>query len=481
MRTTVARIAASGLRIPKWLVPATALLLLLMQASFFYPGSYIIDSDDQLAQAQTGQFNDWHPALMAMFWRLLIQLTGTPASMFLLQWACYWLGFALIADALVRTGRVKTGLAVLAMALFPYLQFFNRIMTKDAQLSAALLMAFGLVFWFRVQQQRVPGPALAAAGGFMAYAVLVRANGAFAVAPLLLYCVAGQLKFNYKKTLLACALITGGGLLTSLVVQKYVIQAKPTQPIRSLQLFDLVGIAKNSRDMRFLAPLGPITQANVDHCYTAYWWDSLAPWAGCNKVFSARLMNAEFHAIPSDRDIYPVSSELSGLWLHAIAAHPLAYLEHRLKLFNSAINFMVPPVARRFGKYYIVVESKDIREDYLRKSFVTWPVLWLGSAALVLTALRRKNDGAAADAAKLLAASSLIYGSAYLVIGVASEARYMYWSILASMLALALSAGAIRLRLKERDGASVAALGAVGLILILGFAARLGDWTFIMS
>lgn len=452
----------------------------MLQVAVDYPGGYIVDSTDQLNQARTGTFNDWHPAAMAMFWRFLIQLTGTPVALFMVQWGCYWLGFGLIADGLVRSGRARTGLAVMAAALFPYLHYLNKIMSKDSQLSAALLVAFGLIFWFRIQQKNVPKTAVIVAAVLMTYAALVRVNGAFALGPLVLYCFPGSRKFSYKKILIASLLITAGGLLISLNVQKHVIRAKETQPVRSLQIFDLVGIAKNSGDLKLLAPLGPITQADVDRCYTAYWWDSIAPWGGCN-FFSAKLMNTEFHAITSDRDIYSPNIELRRLWMNAIIAHPLAYAEHRLKLFNAATNFIVPAMVRRFGKNWIEIGPNSIKEDYVRKNFMTWPVLWLAVGVLILVALSRQERGFNTYPAVLLAASGTIYGSAYLLIGVASESRYMYWSILACVLALLLSLGSIKVRLKERDAATMGMLVLIALVLVLGFAARLGDWRFLLS
>ncbi len=94
----------------------------VVSAWLFYPGMMSPDSVEQLAQAVTADFTDWHPPIMAGVWWGLMRPFGAPpppwsAALFLdLQLLAYWGIWALAARALRRRSprAVVPWLAVMA-------------------------------------------------------------------------------------------------------------------------------------------------------------------------------------------------------------------------------------------------------------------------------------------------------------------------------------------------------------------------------
>lgn len=462
------------------LASGLALLVIAALAGINYPGNYTFDTVDQLHQATTGLFNDWHPPLMAYVWRILISLTGQQSSLFLFQHFIYWGAFGLIANALIRIGNRKIGFFVFLVGLFPVFIYINGLVVKDSQMGASFLASFAIIFWFKVQKLRIPVTLGILAALLLTYGTLVRSNSVFALGPLLIYFFSGKYHFRYAKTILLTLPIALAGIFLSVIVNSTIPGLAKTQPIRSLQIFDLIGIARYSGDVAALSEITPLTHAEITRCYTAYWWDSVSPWGTC-PAFSAKFMNKEYKEILSDRDVYPLSSKLTPMWISAITHHPAAYVQHRIRHFNAELNFIVPALERRYGKTFFTADEAEIRKDYAKKNFSTWPVFWYFISILVLTALRHTSLNSRNHAAILLACSGLTYGFAYLIIGVASDSRYMYWTMLTSFIGLVLVFDQIYLRLKNRDTPTLLALFAIVGCIILGLAARLGNWQFMLA
>jgi hypothetical protein len=79
--------------------------------------------------------------------------------------------------------------------------------------------------------------------------------------------------------------------------------------------------------------------------------------------------------------------------------------------------------------------------------------LWLAIGAgllLQLASARSVRRSASIDAALALLLSSLPYSLAYLVIGVGTELRYVFWSLLAIVTALVISLSELSVPLSRR-------------------------------
>src|SRR5207244_5079051 len=88
----------------------------------FSPGFMSPDSFSQLGQALGLEpVSDGHPPIMALLWRGLIIMTGTPASMAVLQAVVLWAALWVLAWCVYgRTGSRPGSLAVLGLGLAPH-------------------------------------------------------------------------------------------------------------------------------------------------------------------------------------------------------------------------------------------------------------------------------------------------------------------------------------------------------------------------
>ena len=350
-----------------------------------WPGALIGDSLVQLREIQAGRITDWHPPLMAVIWRAL---GATPQAMLLVQVPIYWAGVALIADQLRRETSGKWGFAILLVGLTPMSLLYLGTVQKDTLLVAFLTLTTGLCLRFGRWPALVPG----------LLAALTRANAIFAVPALFVT------KQRLLPTLAICAATSLALLPASRFVNHSVLGAERSHVEKALQLFDMAGIERYSGRQ--------ILGSSISRCYSVFYWDTLD--YDCEA----------FSRTPDD---------LTGAWLNAIRAEPVAYLQHRLNHFNHTIFFLVPPLQECV---YVPQHHKNCRsggdsllKDAALRNALLWPVTWLVIGASLLF-LRL------AEPARMLTLSAMLYGLGYIIVGVAAGFRYFYWTEFAIQLAL---------------------------------------------
>lgn len=404
---------------------AIALLLAAANLAVGWPGTLTPDSKSQLSQVITGVFTDWHPPLMAVIWSLI---GGTVPSMLTLQIGLHWFGFWALAEALRRDDAGKWAWAMLALGLTPIAVKYTGVIQKDSLLASFFISAFGLA---ALKSGHKLGLIIGAAGA------LCRANGVFALPPLLLT------RFSGLKLLPAigmCVVVAAVLIPISSVVNHALFRAERTGVERSVQLFDLAGIARFSGDNSFL----PQGAEGAERCYTPLFWDALVD-PGC-----ARL-----------NDLPP---SLTGAWFQGITSHPIAYAKHRLSHFNRTIFFIVPPMQQCVEApthHQCDFSKRGLIIDFITKNALLWPATWLAIGFVLMF-------GNLHPVSRALNLSGMLYGSAYLVVGVAADFRYFYWTELAVQSAIVFQLGkAGRLTHWKLLTATVAA------VWIIGYSARL--------
>jgi len=237
-----------------------------------------------------------------------------------------------------------------------------------------------------------------------------------------------------------------------------------------------MGIAVRSGDVGVLGDHAP-PMNKIEGCYTSYWWDTYSPWGICEDV------RHDLEYISDDPyQITPYLAERSALWRRAILKHPVAYMAHRLSHFNSSIYFFVPSVSYRYSKApelrsgRRVITQSDIYFDYLKKNFLFWPVFWLALGVCALPFLKQSVTAPPMiPCARALIMSGLLYSAAYLFVGVATETRYYYWSIMAIMLGIILASSEIAQQMREHASRRRFAVALVLAVLLIGFVARIAD------
>jgi hypothetical protein len=425
-------------------IATTAAFMAGANLTIWFPGESGPDSQSQYEQVVAGQLDDWHPPIMAWLWSIFRLLDDGNAPMFCFQVVFYWLGFGLIAITLARAGRTFAAWAILGVALLPPFLRLNVVLLKDVGMAVTFLSAFAALFWYRTRNREAPAAVAAMSLVLLFYGALVRANAVFAVVPLFIYVIRPQWLGRPWQLLVvsmpvALALIPAANLFNHRV-----LHAEPLGAIRSLQTFDITGIAFYSDDLAVFGPDISFTREEVTSCYKPCGWDSLSPWGECRFFWNRLAVSRDLQGVIQNLDGRSAmgakpNPDLLGLWVAAIMRHPLAYATHRLGNFSSEmtvqpyLNFNAEMIAPPYSVLYYAV---------------TAPALWLaiGAALLVqLAAARSLRRSTSTDAALALVLSSLPYSCAYLIIGVGTESRYLFWSLIAIFAAVVISGPELRM------------------------------------
>jgi hypothetical protein len=386
-----------------------------------FPGVMSWDSKEQYAQAVTGYFDDWHPPIMAWLWSALRLIAGGPGPLFFLHIFLYWFGFGLIALVLHNMNCRKTAWGIFGVALLPPFIRMNVGILKDVGLAVSFLASFAITFWFRVQDKKFRLIPLFIAAILLFYGILVRANGIFAGAPLIIYMVRPGLFGRPVRFLAVSLLIVFLAIPASNFFNHKIIGAVSSDSYHSLEIFDVAGIAYFSGDVSVFEQ-GNFSNDYIANCYVPMMWDTLDGRDKCNAVWNTPYANQ------------------TKMWLEAILHHPLAYAEHRFAHFNSELGFVVPrhhaadPVreAIKYGVPFHVepFTAKQRAVDYVEVNPFTAPVFAFVLGLVMLTIIYSKNPSLLDQGALCLFLSGLLYASGYLIVGVASDYRYQFWTML---------------------------------------------------
>jgi hypothetical protein len=402
--------------------------------AWFYPGVMNFDSRQQYDQAVSGIFTDWHPPVMAWLWSYLRLIADNSGPLFVLHIFFYWTGFGIIAATLGILKHTRAGWWVLALGLFPPLFGANADILKDVGMAVVFLAAFALAFAWRARAKPLPAGIGLIIAVLLVYGTLVRANSVFALPPLLIYAYFPKWIVKRFRLAVAAAVIIVLAIGGSGAVNRYLIRAEATHPLRALQIFDLVGIAYYSDDVSMLWPGTHYTIERIRECYSPLEWDVMGRFGKCSEFWNSS------------------TPEQGRTWALAILKHPMAYLEARMAYYNSNLYFLVPRHHTSKAAIEHVIAGTPIEPH--RLTTLEWIEDWLLTTsnplftpafALVLAVMilslslrtRLKNQPLAL-AAHVLALSATAYSLGYLFVGVASLARYHYWTLIAAYTAAAL-------------------------------------------
>ncbi|WP_404334099.1 hypothetical protein AB2M62_12315 [Sphingomonas sp. MMS12-HWE2-04] len=435
--------------------------------AFFWPGVAHYDTIAQYQQVVSGAYYDWHPPAMARLWSLF-HAAGWAGQgpMFLLQTALYWGGLGLLAAALAHGGARIAALAVLALGLWPPFLGWQAVVVKDGQMAGALLAATGLVAWKRLAGKPL-GLALPAILALFLYAVLVRANAVFAVAPLAVGLLTPWRWQEWPSRALLIGAATLAVLALSPAINQRLLGAEPSGVETTQPIFDLAGIAHRAGpDAVPLVPSETWRRLEAQRCHSSILWDIFSTGKRCD-FLQQGLTGQPRQAIVA-------------AWLRAIREHPAAYLSHRLAHWNATMRWFVPwhfpqavPQAASLPNGFGLaspdpqVAAYDRVAGWLANSPLGAPILAL-AVALAVLALARPAHSVAHGLAVPLALSATAMELSFLVVSIAGDWRYHLWS----MLAAGLSAILLLTRPLPRRAARIALAG-IALVALTSLGARL--------
>lgn len=200
-----------------------------------WPGELTTDTQTQLGEAIHGSITDWHPPITPWLWRLIGTTSG---AMLTLQVALHWFGIACLALSVNRAGSARWAWIMLLVGLSPISLFFITVIQKDMLLTSFFIAAFGLAAL--VRNNVAPG-----ALGFVG--TLARWNGIFAFPALF---------FVRRPTVSLVGMLTISAVAVAVLIpvtsfiNHDVLMARRTGVERSLQFYDLAGIAHYSATSR---------------------------------------------------------------------------------------------------------------------------------------------------------------------------------------------------------------------------------------
>ncbi len=389
----------------------------------FYPGIMTPDTLDQLTQANTQTFNDWHPPMMAWLWSLLNSVFPSASGFLFLDLCLLWFGLITIERSIDH----RYSPAVYLLGIMPFVINLSGMVWKDV--ATAYLLMWAVIFTFRSKSYwNLTGFALCIFLG-----IGVRYNSLFSCIPLIIgYFWLWNAQRNRslsKFRILAVSLVFFVAQLLCLNVFTYHwLKAERSTPQIVIMVDDLTYISNYIG--RSLVPginletLGRSAQVSVN-----------------DNVF-------RFNQFLDYRNV-------KESWNQAVREYPVIYLKFRAKVFlrflgvslTPPFDLTVPSQEYWLEHSYQSEQTNALRHGlgkYVRSSAKHLPYLFTGLfwLCLALTAfcvsLARPFRYRAVTLA--LSSSAVLNLASYVLVANAPYFRYYYWSIIATSLAVLLMA-----------------------------------------
>ncbi|HLL27795.1 MAG TPA: hypothetical protein VKT73_09115 [Xanthobacteraceae bacterium] len=411
-----------------------ALFAAILNFIAFYPGLFHHDAWAYFDSARTGDFTNWQPPLLGKLWIPLQAIWYGPQPMLVLFVAGYWSGFVLLALA-YEAERQTLAAWVFAAGLFPLALNFNGVLVKDTGMAVCLLLATGIAAALMRGAIKKRAATISAMWLFLVMGAFMRANALFALPPLLdLAGIASSIawaKTGWIKRTIAVFVIALAFAPAHILADRHIFRVHDIYPMSQLQIFDIGGITYFSGVDRFQGFFGPDFVARNHNCYRPEHWDSYG-WDVCEEVYE---------------NLKPQFGEpLTKMWLAALSADPLSYLTHRIAHFNRFLQIVCRDCK---AIVFTGMQSQNQNEFTFTPTFlyaaIDWaseaindspfgrPYVWLLICLAWSISSLAIPDPITRRITFMIAASGALYTSAYAVVGIASDFRYIYWTLLCAL------------------------------------------------
>lgn len=420
---------------------------------FFYPGFMSHDSFSQLLQARSGDYDDWHPPLMAFVWRQFEKIKEGPSLMLFLQESMLWLGLYLVSvELLKKSVSPIVVFLVCSLGLFPPVFLISGVIWKDLQFGSALLLAFALLIKVGRNTHKVK---LATAFILLLYAVAMRYNGLPALFPLFIYFsyhyfLPSHVKISYAqhaKVLVCSALLLLCVQVLQGVVSSVFLKPVPKYVHQFIFAYDFAGMHRLSPEHVSVPEL--IRTSEYSENKIQQFYSPLRP----DVLFFGGNAQLKYF---SDKESIEKSKQA---WLQAIREQPTTYLKQRWQLFSGLIgasgkscfiytdrmdgNSLGWDIKERWYHRFIQKKFAPLfdYERYRHSSSVIFlPLVWALCGVLALlrlwvcwSELSFRNESL------VLLSSGYLFLMPYFFVTLACDYRYVWWSVVAFILGSLLS------------------------------------------
>jgi hypothetical protein len=416
-----------------------AILGFLVSIRMFYPGLMSNDSVDQYSQALRFSFHDWHPPLMAFVWALINDWIPGPLGMLMLFCGLYWGALFLLSLSVSHYGK-RYAIAFLVLGFAPWAIGNLGAIWKDVFHAVLTLFAVGLAILAVGDGKQRRSKLGLAALVLLLIAAMVRFNALVALPPLL-WLFIGRPRLTNWKTLAVLAVVPMLVLVLSSVFTYGFLRAERTGAHSSLLIYDIGAISNATGINAFGQSFGPENEQKLTStCYDTSEWDTYA-WGSCSFVTPAIKASGLWG-----------SEALTRAWVQAIRNHPAEYVKHRFSHWWNLLwkpkNLLLSNMQSNSWGFEFTKSALHLTlerfTDIMGDVPFYRPGAWLIFALVLVAVAARRGAGPARDIVIALNVSAVLYLLSYLPIGVASDFRYAYWSILASWFSLPLLRIAIR-------------------------------------
>lgn len=402
----------------------------------FYPGYLSVDSAVQLWHARTGAYTSDHPVAMAMLWSWIDPVWPGSGGLFVLFVAGFWLALAWLAYELFPRGRPQA-LTVLIIGLWPANLALIAHVWKDVPTATCAVLAVALL----LRERRLPSARLR----WMLWAPLVvaclfRHNALPFVLPLLWYWSGRWPSLTDSSVRRVVATVTATAaiaLVAALPNHLPSVTQRAVWPL--LQTCDLAALSVRTDQM--LIPDSMQEQSLSLEELRAV----LKPYALITAFETRKLVIATFQDLTPQQ-----SNDLNRAWWSAWRQHPLEFIAHRAELTGLLLGLdqsampvsltvapgrVPPPVGPPVQAVWPWDAAVMRAVTYLGGTSLMagWPYVLLG-LMLILGAVRRRVH--ALFWPVLLSAA--LFAAPLPLVAASAEFRYLFWPIIAVMIALAL-------------------------------------------
>jgi hypothetical protein len=211
-----------------------------------------------------------------------------------------------------------------------------------------------------------------------------------------------------------------------------VLGATRQHPLQSIMVFDLGGISHFMRENQYPVTWTPAeTKLLLEGCYRPTEWDIYWRLAPCEFVM---------HKLEKDEKVFGTRT-MTNAWISAIFRHPVAYLEHRAGfmwnfLTGSNLTMWLADVERPDREVFLdrsaFVTLKHVH-DVLKPTPLFRAGTWLVGCIVICGLAWRRRETAEGAFAVGLCGTAAVYVATFFAVGVASDFRYGYFAVLATI------------------------------------------------
>ncbi|WP_295735662.1 hypothetical protein [uncultured Bartonella sp.] len=422
----------------------------------FYPGTVANDSFEMLKEAVHNNIGNWHSPLISRFFQLILSITSIKGIFVLVFMIPFFLGLYIIARNISKG--IFTGLLCIIILFIPPVFVFVPVALKDTYIASFAFLISALMIDGAISDKKRTAVFYAFSVFILVCCFYLRPNACFIAVPLLIAIFMGW-KTPIIYRYISCLVLVLCVIASTPLVNFKLLGARDDAPDFSLMIFDVAGTAKYSGVSTLPDIPGVPDQVNLfQKCYSPLQWDAVANWTGpdCNGVGYYF-----YHERDSGKErLMAARQELRKAWIAAITQHPVAYLKHRLAHFNRFIDYLgYEPVYRPiyittvgftvgygdpdYSLFYLVkpprlwnsVINMDLANQLWFHPYVSLLILLFFYLATLTTNDRFNRT------LNVVAFSGLTYFVGFLFVGVSSDFRYCYPSLLLSILCILAALG----------------------------------------